>query len=256
MLCPSLSSAIWSCCSFNSFLCCVMICCWTACLFSNLLPGNAALIGLAKLPSSTLCRAWRSSAAIGAAWRRVTCHGCVGWATVQTGVLFCCTAEALWAEVPDLCCSSYRGRTDTKIIYEKDQTCPRVQVCRKLRGDIIDTVSSNLILFELQEAWHISNRGLTPPPWITATPTSSLVPFFPPPELCSTILHLLFLHLLYTFLSYIFTRPFLLLHSPELWIFQQERFSPWSRRFQVIVQSDYLEKQMFHSVSSQTSVMS
>lgn len=103
MLCPSLSHAIWSCCSFNSFLCCVMICCWTACLFSNLLPGSAAILGLVKPPSSTLHRASWSSVAVGAAWRRVTCHGCVGWATVQTGVLFCCTAGALWAGVPDLC---------------------------------------------------------------------------------------------------------------------------------------------------------
>ena len=226
MLCPSLSHAIWSCCSFNSFLCCVMICCWTACLFSNLLPGSAAILGLVKPPSSTLHRASRSSVAVGAAWRRVTCHGCVGWATVQTGVLFCCTAGALWAGVPDLCWSSYRGGTDIKIIYEKDQTCPQVQVCRELRGDIIDTVSSNLILFKLQEAWCISSRGLTPPPWATATPTSSRVPFFLPLELCSTMLHLLFLHLLYTVLSYIFTPPFLLLHSPELGIFQQKKVLP------------------------------
>ena len=135
------------------------------------------------------------------------CRGVVGWGAWPVLILL-------------------QGGTDIKIIYEKDQTCPQVQVCRELRGDIIDTVSSNLILFKLQEAWYISSRGLTPPRWATATPTSSRVPFFLPLELCSTMLHLLFLHLLYTVLSYIFTPPFLLLHSPELGIFQQKKVLP------------------------------
>lgn len=118
MLCSSLSCAICSCCSFNSFLCCVMICCWTAYLFSNLLPGNAGRFGPVKPLPSTLCRASWSSAAVGAACRRVTCHGCVGWATAPTGVLFWGIAEALGAKVRDLWWSSCR------IILYMKKYCP------------------------------------------------------------------------------------------------------------------------------------
>lgn len=73
-----------------------MICCWTAYLFSNLLPGSAGLFGGAETLPSTLWRASWSSTAVGAAWRRVTCHGCVGWS------LFSDTAEALGTKVHDL----------------------------------------------------------------------------------------------------------------------------------------------------------
>lgn len=108
MLCSSFMCAICSCCSFSSFLCCVMICCWTACLFSNLLPDTVFLFELVKSPPWPLCCASWSSAAVGAAWRRVTCHGWVSWATAPTGVLFWRTAEASGAEVLDPWWSSYR----------------------------------------------------------------------------------------------------------------------------------------------------
>lgn len=119
MLCSSLSRAICSCCSFNSFLCCVMTCCWMACLFSNLLPSGAVQV---KPLASPLCRDSWSSAAVGARWRRVTCHGWDGWATVPTGVLFWCTTEASGPEVSDLRWSSYREGNSTdmkKVLYMK-----------------------------------------------------------------------------------------------------------------------------------------
>lgn len=82
MLCSSFSLAICSCCSFSSLLCCAMICCWTACLFSNLLPGDAV-----RLEQSPFCRASWRPAAVGATCLRVTCHGRVGWVTTPTVVL-------------------------------------------------------------------------------------------------------------------------------------------------------------------------
>lgn len=108
MLCSSLSRAICSCCSFSSFLCCVMICCCTACLFSNLLPGDTALFERVKLLLLPRCRASWSSAAVSATCRRLTCHGWVGWATAPTRVLSWYAAEASGAKVPDLWWPSYR----------------------------------------------------------------------------------------------------------------------------------------------------
>lgn len=120
MLCSSFSCAICSCCSFISFLCSAMICCWTACLFSNLLPDDVALFGQVEPTPSPLCRASWTSVAVGAAWCRVTCHGWVGCVTVPTGVLILCAAEVLEAEVPDLWWSSYREENgdEAGIIYE------------------------------------------------------------------------------------------------------------------------------------------
>lgn len=117
MFCASLSFTICSCCSFSNFLCCVMICCWTAYLFSNLLPGGAGLFRGAETLLSTLWRASWSSTAVGAAWRRVTCHGCVGWSTAATGALFSGIAEALGTKVHDLWWSAYDK--NIPIIYGK-----------------------------------------------------------------------------------------------------------------------------------------
>jgi len=84
--CFSFSRAICSCWSFSSFLCCTMICCWTVRLVST----------------STLCRASWSSATVGAAWRRVTCHGWNGRDAVLSEVLFWCTAQSPGAKVLNL----------------------------------------------------------------------------------------------------------------------------------------------------------
>lgn len=106
IFCSCFSRAICSSCSFNSLLCCVMICCWVACRCSNLLPGDAALFKEVKPLPSPLCRASWSSAAVSATCLRVTCHGWVGSATEPTGALSWCAAEVSGVKVPDLWWSS------------------------------------------------------------------------------------------------------------------------------------------------------
>lgn len=101
MLCSSFSLAICSCCSFSSFLCCAMICCWTACLFSNLWPGDAECLEHLKPPPSPVCHALWSSAAVGATCLWVTCHGWVGWVTAPTAVLIWCSVEVSGFKLPD-----------------------------------------------------------------------------------------------------------------------------------------------------------
>lgn len=104
MFCSCFSRVICSCCSFSSFLCCAMICFWAACLFSNLLPGdtNTERVQAPPSSSSSFCHALWSSAAVGAAWRRVTCHGWEGRAAVIIGFFSWGSAEVSGAKVSEL----------------------------------------------------------------------------------------------------------------------------------------------------------
>lgn len=173
MFCSCFSRAICSCCSFSSSLCCAMIWFWAACLFSNLPPGDAERAQ--PPPSCSLCRALQSWAAVGAACRRVTCHGWAHRATVITGVFSRGSAEASGAGASDLWWSSWGG-CNRKRMWDYTQQDQNSQVHTELEAttqmqEKFFLVSQGNFNFLLLEFWHINRKGLiarTP-----VTPTSS-----------------------------------------------------------------------------------